>query len=368
MKKTPRWIQTIVVFLLVYLIFFMPLPLYMEVPGGAFSLDEMVEVNHEYSDDEGDFYITTVGIQSVSPINLLSSVLPYHNLVSKVDVMGELNDLETYNKIQKYYMNHSIHTAIKVAFDAAEKEYDFEYNGVYVLQLIEESNFFKELKIGDIVKSVDGQSFQSSQEFIDYIQKKNVGEEVTLDVVRDTEELSTSGKLILLESGLAGIGIGLVDDTSIITDPEVSIHSANIGGPSAGLMFSLQIYSQLLEENIRGNYKIAGTGTIDSDGKVGQIGGVEKKVVAADREGADYFLVPADEDTGELESNYKKALETAQAIKTDMKIVPIATMNDAIEFLEQLAIEEKTQTTANIIELPRTSQEFDQLVALDQNE
>src|SRR5699024_3130223 len=116
--------------------------------------------------------------------------------------------------------------------------------------------------------------------------------------------------------------------------------------PSAGLMFSLQIYNQLTDKNIRGDHKIAGTGTISPDGSVGRIGGSAKKVVAADKEDAAYCFAPADElDEDiqalypELQSNYEEALDAAEAIQTEMEIIAVKTISDALEFLEGLELE-----------------------------
>ncbi len=75
-----------------------------------------------------------------------------------------------------------------------------------------------------------------------------------------------------------GIGIGLVDDKELIVHPEVTVHSDEIGGPSAGFMFSLEIYNQLTKEDLTKGYKIAGTGTISSDGTVGKMVGLSKKL------------------------------------------------------------------------------------------
>lgn len=358
MKRIPKWLQAIVFFVFSYLLVFLRLPYYLEVPGSVFSLDEMVEVDSELVDSPGDFYMTTVGVRETTPITLLSGLLPYHDLVSEADLIGEFDDLEARNKIQKYHMQSSINNAIKVAFDAAGKDYRFEYQGVYVLQVIEESSFFSELKIGDTVKSVDGNQFQSSQDFITYIANKNIGDQVILEVEREQEEFELSGELVQLDSGLAGIGISLVDDTALVTEPTVAINSANIGGPSAGLMFSLEIYTKLIAEDIRGSFDIAGTGTIEVGGNVGRIGGVEKKVVAADKAGIDYFLAPDDEIAADvkklrpdLQSNYQEALATAKKINTQMEIVPVKTIHDAIAFLEKLEKDEQMGQTRNVIDL-----------------
>ena len=103
-------------------------------------------------------------------------------------------------------------------------------------------------------------------------------------------------------------------------------------------MFSLEIYNQLVAEDITKGYRIAGTGTIESDGTVGPIGGIQHKIIAADREKADYFFAPKDvtyKDGTKVE-NYSAAVERANQIKTKMKIVEIGTMEDALKFLAAL--------------------------------
>ncbi len=343
MKKIPTWLKSFMVILAVYLFSFQPIPYYMESPGRAFGLDDMVEIGEEYGENTGEFYITTVGVQQVTPMIALSSIRPFHDLISEEALFGEVQDFEAYDTIQQYYMESAGNTAIQVAFEAADYPYELAFNGVYVLQILEQSDFADELQVGDTVKAVDGQAFQSSHDFIDYISQKEVGDTVEITYEREGETYQASGKLTRLESGVAGIGIGLVDNTTLHTDPEVDIHSGAIGGPSAGLMFSLQIYNTLIEENLLGDYKIAGTGTIAPDGTVGRIGGIDKKIVAADEEGADYFLAPDDDIPAEaldiypdLKTNYEEAVEAAEEIDTSMEVIPIQTFSEAVEFLEQL--------------------------------
>lgn len=343
MKRFTRLFKVLLVMALLYAFVFFPIPFYLEIPGKAFGLDQMVEVNSEFSEEPGDFYLTTVSIQQATPLTALSSVLPFRDLVSEANLFGDIEDFEEYDVMQQYYMNSSINTAIQVAFEAADADYELHYNGVYVLQVLEDSTFADQLQIGDTVKKTDGIEFKSSNEFIDYIADKEVGDRVTIDIDRDGELITASGELILLESGLPGIGIGLADNTSIETNPDVFIHSGAIGGPSAGLMFSLQIYKQLTGENIHGTYDIAGTGTIAPDGAVGRIGGIAKKVVASDEQGIDYFFAPDDEINDEikaiypeLQSNYEEAVDAAEAIDTEMEIIPVKNISDALEFLENL--------------------------------
>ncbi|MEU8134130.1 S16 family serine protease [Streptodolium elevatio] len=103
---------------------------------------------------------------------------------------------------------------------------------------------------------------------------------------------------------------------------KVKLNLADVGGPSAGLMFSLGIVDQLGTQNLTGGRIIAGTGTIDDAGKVGPIGGVELKTKAAKRDGAVAFLLPKQE--------CDKAKEVAPG---GLRLIPVETLNGAVDAL-----------------------------------
>ncbi len=124
---------------------------------------------------------------------------------------------------------------------------------------------------------------------------------------------------------------------------EDTLVEAGKGTPSAGLMFTLQTYEQLSHKDLRKGHEIAGTGTMNSQGIVGRIGGIDKKVVTASENGAEIFFAPDDEITSEMKkvepkikSNYQEAQEAAKKIGTKMKIVPVKTVQDALNYLEKL--------------------------------
>ena len=73
MRKLPTWIKSLAFFAVVYLFVIQPIPFYIEKPGSAFGLDEMVAINGEIADDPGEFYITTVAIQQATPLTALTT-------------------------------------------------------------------------------------------------------------------------------------------------------------------------------------------------------------------------------------------------------------------------------------------------------
>ena len=126
------------------------------------------------------------------------------------------------------------------------------------------------------------------------------------------------------DRGMAGVMLKDAE-VDIVFPVDVQIDSQNIGGPSAGLMFALEIINVLSDEDITHGRRIAGTGTIDSDGVVGAIGGIKQKTYGAIDAGAEYLLVPS--------NNYADAVEAAG---DDIEVVEVATLQDAMTFLASL--------------------------------
>jgi PDZ domain-containing protein len=122
--------------------------------------------------------------------------------------------------------------------------------------------------------------------------------------------------------------IGFVSaDTRTVTLPfEVKISTSDIGGPSAGLAFTLALLDELTSGNLMGTSHVVATGTISDDGSVGAIGALEQKAVAVKASGADLFLVPAGQSADEM----KRARHAAGS---KVKIVQVATLDEALEVL-----------------------------------
>ena len=114
-------------------------------------------------------------------------------------------------------------------------------------------------------------------------------------------------------------------------DPNIIFHFDSYeSGPSGGLMMSLAIYNALVEEDMTHGKKIVGTGTIERDGTVGEIGGVEYKIKGAVKEKADIFLIPAGD-------NYEEAKALIEENHYHITLVPIKTFDVAVEYLQSLS-------------------------------
>nr|WP_255523898.1 PDZ domain-containing protein [Terrabacter sp. MAHUQ-38] len=147
------------------------------------------------------------------------------------------------------------------------------------------------LKVRDRLESIDDQPITTAQSVRDVLQKSNPGDTVTLTVTRDGREVTVDMPTVEGQGGRTALGVLLGLDHDF--PAKVTIDAGAIGGPSAGLMFSLGIYDKLTPGPLAGGHEIAGTGTIDDDGQVGKIGGIRQKLAGARSDGAAYFLAPA---------------------------------------------------------------------------
>lgn len=315
---------------------FIKLPYYVTKPGMATELEPIIEVDGGY-DEEGSFSLTTVGFGRANLFSyVLANVLPYHELLPLEDVVQEGESDDDYLNRQMHMMESSQESAVSLAYEKAGKKVDYKFHGIYVMQVVEGMPSEGKLKTGDRIFRVDGKEFKTAEEFIAYVSQKKKGDKIDITYDRNGKEGKTEITAAQFpdNKNKVGIGISLVTDREQITEPDISLDTSNIGGPSAGLMMTLEIYNQLTKEDYTKGYHIAGTGTIDENGTVGPIGGISQKIVAADKSGAEIFFAP--NQNGIAASNYKEAAETAEEIDTEMKIVPIDTFDDAVAYLKKL--------------------------------
>ncbi len=193
---------------------------------------------------------------------------------------------------------------------------------------------------GDLIRSIDETDVASPQQLIDAVQAVTPGATVTLHIERDgkpkTVRLTTEPNPDSPDTAR----IGVAPAKQPVFDPPIEVNielGQEIGGPSAGLVFSIAIYDLLTPGELLAGRHVAGTGTIDQDGKVGPIGGIQQKIAGAyaDGDGATVFLVPAD--------NCDEA--GMSDLADDLLLVKVATLDDAINALEQVVADTTDELT-----------------------
>ncbi|MGO1950171.1 MAG: YlbL family protein [Mycobacteriaceae bacterium] len=195
------------------------------------------------------------------------------------------------------------------------------------------------LRENDVITAVGDTEVSVPGEVADAISGYDPGDEVELTLRRGQEELTeqvTLGELPeeLKEDGAqdapdAGATEGAYLGVTMVAQPagdlKVRYNLKDIGGPSAGLMFSLSVVDQLSEGDMTGGNFVAGTGTISADGSVGKIGGITHKISAAQGEGADVFLVP--------EGNCAEA--AGRDYDGDIDLLSVDSLDGAVDALEE---------------------------------
>ncbi|MDC2864822.1 SepM family pheromone-processing serine protease [Bacillus sp. BP-3] len=338
MFKKFRYLYALLIGVMIaMLIVFVPLPYYITKPGMAEKLEPYVKVEGG-NKEKGDFMLVTVSMGRANVVNYLSAKFnKYEEIFKKDEILRKGESDEEYQFRQVYAMKESQDAAIYNAYRRANASVTFENQGVLVVGIANDMPAAEKLKLGDRILAVDGQSLQTGEQFIAYMKTKKQNDEVSVKYVRENTEKEDKFVLkpIPEDKSRAGIGVSIITDKKLTVSPNVKIDAHKIGGPSAGLMFTLEIYNQLVKEDITKGHEIAGTGTINEKGEVGPIGGISQKVVAAHNAGAEIFFAP--NENGKEKSNYKDAVKTAKDINTKMKIIPVDTLDDALMYLDKMS-------------------------------
>jgi len=235
-------------------------------------------------------------------------------------------DMEEYVQIMREMMEESQMMAQAVAFEQAGYETEITAEGVEVVNILPESRGRDLLVEGDVIVGVDGREIDLAREVVDRVQAREIGEIVELEILRGEDRITLEVPTVehTEEPGKAAIGV-LIRSYNLQYDLpfEVKIDTRDIIGPSAGVMFSLEILNQILEEDITRGRRIAGTGTINLEEEIGPISGVRHKILAAERDGADAFIIP---------TANRDEIEGMQQLE-EMNILEVANMEEVLQRL-----------------------------------
>lgn len=178
------------------------------------------------------------------------------------------------------------------------------------------------LEPGDAILEVDGVPVGSPTQAIDLIRGHRVGDEVSFALRRDGERIEVAVPTRAAEDDPTRAVVGATVGVGYEHPGTVTFGiRPDIGGPSAGLAFALAINDKLTPGALTGGRIVAATGTIAADGAVGAIGGVQSKARGAEESGAELFLMP------------RSNCDEVASVRSDVRLVPVATLGEAIEAL-----------------------------------
>ena len=319
-----RVIATVGVLALIGLVFalnFYRLPVVALSPGPMEDVLARLKVEgSRVYDSEGKLYLTSVGIDD--NVRFYEALLDMANRDVQLLPRAQLYPDEDSTQIDKEnaaLMDRSKETATVVAL--REVGYDIKPSGVEVTQVVSGAPADGKLLAGDRIVAADGHAVASIDQVRKAINRHRAGERVAFRVDRGRAQKDVSVPVQVADNQ-PRVGI-LLRDLFPELPVKVSIQTQNnIGGPSAGLMFTLSIIDKLTPEDLTAGRRIAGTGEIALDGAVLPVGGVAEKLIAVHRLGVTTFLIPAGNCAG-----------VRGQVPDGLRLVKVAKIEDALQFL-----------------------------------
>jgi len=302
---------------------YVSLPYYSEAPGPAREVAPLITfTGHPRYDSRGHFVLTSVleSVQRLSAIGVLGAWLDPDRAVVPEDELlfpGETQAQEQQRSVSQ--MDQSKLDAVAAVLKDLDGYPKNHGKGVLVENVFPGCPAEGKLFPGDLITAIDGKTVDLRKEASAAIDAVPVDEPIRFSVTA-----GGSSETVAVSRERCGprndplVGIATLQNFPF----DVTISSGNIAGPSAGLMWALGFYDLLTPDDLTGGATVAGTGAIDSAGNVYPIGGVAEKLVAAKRAGASVFLVP------------QQNLKEAQAANPGIRLVPVSTLQEALDFLE----------------------------------
>lgn len=295
------------------------IPYYAFSPGSAVDTAPLVTVDEDHAHPpDGSILLTTVSLAKVTIYEALRGWLdPATDVVGERVIIGDRDiDEDELREENLRAMDESKQKAIGVAFEALGID-AITGAGAEIVAVEPGTPADGVVEVGDVVVGVDGESVALDADVISVIGARAPGDTATLQLVgADGTEREETVTFIARpgDEDRAYLGVALTTKDLAFDFPfAVDVQSERIGGPSAGLAFTLEVIDVLTPGELTGGRTVATTGTIELDGTVGEVGGVAQKTIAVRRSGADLFIVPS----GELALARRFAGDELQVVAAD---------------------------------------------------
>ncbi len=333
-NKATRWWKTVVWTLVagimsLVVLWFIPTPDVVIAPGVTGNLADMVHVQHGHGPGRGRLMMVAVSIFPANALVYLYARLdPALQLLSRQKAIGNLT-MRQYEQFNVAQMQMSQNTAEVVGERLAGLPAQSVIKPGAVVSTVLHGPAQGKLHRGDWIVRIGPYPVTHFSQVWPIMSRFHVGDVVTFSVIRGGRTMEIPIRTIHMAGDpRPAVGVILAPKVHYIIPARVHISSQGIGGPSAGMMFALEIYEQITGRNVARGRQIAGTGEIFANGKVGMIGGIGQKVVTVERAGASILLCPT--------ANYAQA----RAMKRRMgyhhlTIYPVANIHQALADLSK---------------------------------
>jgi Lon-like protease len=278
---------------LVGVLWIIPSDHYLYLPDPALELDPIVRVpDEERASAEGGIYMVDILVRRASLFErIFPRVHPDARLVTEQEFNPE--GLTPSERKEESLSEMSASQQVAVAVALQELGHDVQPLGAEVARVLPDAPAEGRLQVGDVIIAAKGREVSSPEELFDVMRTHRPGTPVRLRVRRDGRELEIVVGTRAASDGERRAVVGVMVQPELRFPVNVRIDAGDIGGPSAGLAFALDIVDEL-GRDLDGGRRIVVTGTLDLDGEVGEIGGIEQKTAGARLVDADLFIVPVD--------------------------------------------------------------------------
>lgn len=343
--RRPRWLRVLGWSALTFLVILVAsvvaastftVPYYAIEPGSARPVNDLLNVPADkLHPPGGKVLLVTVGVQHLTALGYIQAKLsPDDEVLSAKDYLGDQTDKQVNQQARQEMVDSQMFAAV-AAFRRLGNDVTEQGEGATLQQVDPNTPAAGHLHVGDLITVANGKPVKTAQDLRSTIQALKPGDLLNVTVTGPERSATPRTETIKLgarpepdRANVAFLGVVFVTHNQKFDTPfPVRIDTGSIGGPSAGLAFTLGLIDDLSPGELTGGKKIAATGTIDPTGIVGPIGGAAQKTVAVLRQHADVFLVPADR------SDYCPALAKA---KGKMKVIPVRNLEDAVNALRSL--------------------------------
>ena len=320
--------KMLIVYLVTIFLFTYSLPYYIYTGGGIIDTNDKINIKDEYKSSGRFNFAYVESRRAIIPLYLLAQINDNWDIEKvsnlKIDDEDTVKDINFRDKLD---LKISIANATINAYKIAGKEVNISSVDNYVVLLKDKEK--TNLEVGDILLKVDGKNISNLDDIKDIVKEKNIGDKIDVIIKRDNKEKKCF-VTVFENDNQKMIGVSIMSLPNYETDPEVNIKfSKNESGPSGGLMLGLTIYDKLTDDDLTNGLNIVGSGTLDENGKVGEIGGVKYKLQGAVKNKADVFIAAN-------ENNYEECIKLKKEKKYDIKIIGVDTLEDAINKLKDL--------------------------------
>lgn len=312
----------IIVLTILLLLMNIHLPYYAMAPGGTINITDRVVMDNYAKDSKGGVYMLYVSEYEITPITYILAKLSSWQ-IEKEQTRKISN--ETTNEIkerEKIMRDSSLDIATMVAYQSANKKIEIKDKKNIVIATTKDNN----LLVGDIITKVDNTKVSDIKEIQNIIKAKNIDDEIKLTIIRNNKEKEITTK-VSKEGNTKAIGVIITTEYDYDIDPQIDIKfKSTERGASGGLMLTLTIYNAITDEDIIKGRNIAGTGTISSDGQVGEIDGIKYKIMGAAKNKMDIVFVPS--------ANYEEAIKTKEKYNYKLNIIKVDNFSEVINYLK----------------------------------